>query len=244
MRPISRRASPRATPFDPYERAKTHLIGRLGSYCSYCERRVEPNLAVEHVQPKGLAIYAHLETAWTNFLLGCVNCNSTKGDKDVVFADILMPDRDNTFIAYEYSVDGKVAVKPGLPAPVAAKAQALLTLTGLDRRMYAVHDENGKQIVIDRASKRIEIFGYAQRAVARIAANPGNLQLVETVVELAVQMGGFSIWMDVFTHDAEMMRRLIDAFPGTRESGCFDPVTQAPVSPHPNSDLLDPGGHV
>jgi uncharacterized protein (TIGR02646 family) len=244
MRPVTRGLSPEADPFDPYERAKRYLIGRLGNYCSYCERRVEANLAVEHVQPKGLAAYSHLETNWTNFLLGCVNCNSTKKNKDVVFADMLMPDRDNTFLAYEYSADGKITVRAGLAPPVAARAQALLTLTGLDRRMYAVHDENGKQIVIDRASKRIETYGCAQRAASRIAADPGNIHLIETTVELAVQMGGFSIWMLAFAHDADMLRRLIDAFPGTRDSGCFDAVTQMPVSPHPDADPLAPGGHI
>jgi hypothetical protein len=57
--------------------------------------------------------------------------------------------------------------------------------------MYAVHDENGKQIVVDRVSKRIETLAYAQRVRVQITANPGNLALVETVVELAVQLGGF-----------------------------------------------------
>lgn len=244
MRPVSRGSSPVPGPYDPYEKAKSHLIGRLGSYCSYCERRVEANLAVEHVQPKNLPSYAHLENEWTNFLLGCVNCNSTKSKKDVVFADILMPDRDNTFNAYEYSVDGKVAVKAGLRSPNRDKAEALLALVGLDRTITTVFDENGKQIVIDRASKRMEIFATAKRAATRITANPGNNDLVDMAIDLAVESGGFSIWMQVFSHNVEMKRRLIDAFPGTRASGCFDPLTQAVISPHPNLDLLMPGGHI
>lgn len=62
MRPVRRGSSPIANDFNRYEDAKTDLISRiskghlkerhLGSYCSYCERRIETNLAVEHIEPK------------------------------------------------------------------------------------------------------------------------------------------------------------------------------------------------
>lgn len=39
-----------------------------------------------------------------------------------------------------------------------------------------------------------------------------------------------------------MRNRLIDAFAGTRESGCFDPITTEAISPAPNPDNLDCGG--
>jgi hypothetical protein len=50
--------------------------------------------------------------------------------------------------------------------------------------------------------------------------------------------------MAVFDGDLDMRNRLIDAFPGTRGSGCFDPVTTDPVRPGPNPDALQDGGKV
>ncbi len=80
--------------------------------------------------------------------------------------------------------------------------------------MYAVHDENGKKIVVYRVSKRIETFAYPHRARARITDNPCNLDPFETVVELAVQLGGFSIWMHVFAHiDAERLELVVSCRP-------------------------------
>lgn len=137
MRPVSRGTAPNGGTYSPYRTAFVPLITRIGDYCSYCERRVEVSLAVEHIQPKGLAAYEHLEAVWSNFLLGCTNCNSTKGDQDVVFADILMPDRDNTFMAYEYEADGSLTVAAGLAPPLDAQAKELLRLTGLDRTVAA-----------------------------------------------------------------------------------------------------------
>ena len=110
MRPILRGASPQAADYDNYRDAFPDLAGRIGMFCSYCEHRIATQLAVEHIQPKGLPAYEHLQGRWDNFLLGCVNCNSTKKDKDVVLADVLLPDRDNTSAAYEYTMDGKIII--------------------------------------------------------------------------------------------------------------------------------------
>src|SRR5271157_2553705 len=118
MRPVLRGNSPQAADYDNYRDAFGELTGRIGMFCSYCERRIPTQLAVEHIQPKGLPAYAHLQGRWENFLLGCVNCNSTKGDKDVVLADVLLPDRDNTAAAYEYTMDPK---KWSILVPLAAR---------------------------------------------------------------------------------------------------------------------------
>ncbi len=57
MRPIVKGANPTDENgveiiFTKYARARRYLIDRIGEYCSYCERKIEANLAVEHVQPK------------------------------------------------------------------------------------------------------------------------------------------------------------------------------------------------
>jgi len=69
MRPVRRGGSPQPDDFDPYTDAKPDLISRLGGYCSYCERRIAANLAVEHIQPKKLPAYQDLEGRWENFCL-------------------------------------------------------------------------------------------------------------------------------------------------------------------------------
>ncbi len=244
MRPVRRGTSPQVGPFDPYQNAKEPLLGRLGLYCSYCERRIQTNLAVEHIQPKGLPVTAHLDTEWTNFLLACVNCNSTKGHKPVVLDDVLLPDRDNTYLAYEYTIDGKIRVRDHLEGEIRDQAQSLLTLTGLDKNLYNVVDDNGRQIVVDRASKRIESMSMALEQVEEIRADPENDALRRSTARMAFADGLFSVWMTAFEGDADMQERLIEIFPGTRDSGCFGDIGSETVSPHPNPDALPCGGRI
>ncbi len=244
MRPVQRGGSTQATDFANYDDAKGHLVSRLGRYCSYCERRVATNLAVEHIQPKGLAAYVHLSGCWENFLLGCVNCNSTKKDKDVVLVDTLLPDRDNTFAAYEYSADGRVEPAGLLLPALRAHAARLLSVVGLDKPISEVLDENGKQVALDRVSQRMEVWGIAQEVKKDVDADPVNEAVRRGAVRTATAEGFFSIWMIVFANDVDMRNRLIDAFPGTRSSGCFDPVTTQSVRPAPNPDRLPGGGKI
>lgn len=52
MRPVERGDAPRI--YRRYGDAIGDLEERLGTYCSYCERRLPVSLAVEHVVPKSL----------------------------------------------------------------------------------------------------------------------------------------------------------------------------------------------
>ena len=244
MRPIRRGPSPRHGDFDDYRDAKAYLINRLGRYCSYCERRIATMLAVEHIQPKGLPAYGQLAGRWENFLLGCVNCNSTKKVKDVHLDAILLPDRDNTFAAFAYTADGKVAPAAGLKAGLRKMAQDTLGLTGLDKPISTVQDENGKQVAIDRVSQRMEAWAVAEEAKHDVLMNPDNVAVRQGAIRTAIFSGFFSIWLTVFSNDADMRNRLIDAFSGTRPSGCFDPVTSNSISPAPNPDGLPYGGKI
>ena len=65
-------------PNKKYQEAKDDLLARLGDYCSYCERKGD--LHVEHVIPRNH--WEDLAGEWTNFLLGCQNCNGTKKDRN------------------------------------------------------------------------------------------------------------------------------------------------------------------
>jgi uncharacterized protein (TIGR02646 family) len=242
MRPVQRGASPQATDFANYADAKPFLVSRLGCYCSYCERRVATNLAVEHIQPKGLPAYKMLTGRWSNFLLGCVNCNSTKNDKDVVLAALMLPDRDNSFAAFDYFADGRIEPSAALSAGSRSFVEMTLSLVGLDKAISVVLDENSKQVALDRVSQRMEVWGVASDAKADIDADPANAALRQATVRTARGYGFFSIWMTVFAGDANMRNRLIDGFEGTRGSGCFHPATTTPVSPAPNPDALADGG--
>lgn len=70
MRTIRRGNSPIQGNFAKYEDAKNDLVSRLGIYCSYCERKINTLLAVEHIEPKDGAFgKPQLQCVWTNFYL-------------------------------------------------------------------------------------------------------------------------------------------------------------------------------
>jgi uncharacterized protein (TIGR02646 family) len=123
MRPVERGMSPQA--FSNYRDAYPYLVERMGDYCSYCERQIETHLAVEHVQPKDPV--PALVNSWTNFLLGCVHCNSCKGATQVSVMDYLWPDTDNTLRAFEYGPGGSISSNPTLVPAIRAKADAMIT---------------------------------------------------------------------------------------------------------------------
>lgn len=235
VRPIERGPSPQPVDFDDYRDAFSHLQARLGPFCSYCERRIATMLAVEHIQPKGLPQYAQLIGRWDNFLLGGVNCNATKKDKDVRLAEVFLPDRDNTAAAFDYSPDGKVMPAAGLTDGQRQMAEDTLALTGLDKPLNAVLDENGQLVAIDRVAQRMEVWLVAQRSRGHLQRNPSEA-IREQILETARGYGFFSIWMTVFLDNPEMRRRFIASFPGTAVD-CFHATTTAAVSPRPPNGL-------
>lgn len=243
MRPVRKGISPTGNvDFDDYKKAFPHLVGRIGSYCSYCERRIATNLAVEHIQPKdGQHGHPGLVGTWSNFLLACVNCNSTKGAKEVILSNLLLPDRDNTFYAYAYSADGKVAPAAQLSPAQQAIAQETLSLTGLDKKVSQIIDENGRVVALDRESQRMQVWGQAQTALVDVTSTPNNERLKHWIIEAAKATGFFSIWITVFAGNNDMCLRFITAFEGTGESGCFD-AAGISVAPSLNPDGWQDGG--
>lgn len=242
MRPVRRGPSPLPHDFSDYADAKPELVSRLGPYCSYCERRIAANLAVEHIQPKALSQYQHLSGRWENFLLACVNCNSSKLNKDVQPGCHLLPDRDNTFAALTYRADGSIEPSPAaVAAGLTNMVNDTLRLVGLDKAAAETPDQNGRQVALDRVRQRMEAWLAAQAALSDIQQYDSPT-LRQYVIKLALQSGFFSVWMTVFAGDADMRNRLTSAFPGTLASGCFDQATGASISPAPNPDQLTAGG--
>ncbi|RXT62603.1 HNH endonuclease [Pseudomonas syringae] len=241
MRPIKRGLSPIAGDFKKYSDAANDLHTRIGAYCSYCERKIEFLLAVEHIQAKGIPKYAHLECRWNNFLFGCVNCNSTKKDKDVALADVLLPDRDNTFYAYVYHQDGTITVSTLISPAAQICAANTLALVGLDKSEKIQRDTNLTAVARGRVAQRKSAWDVAQESADDLRNTPSDT-LRSVIIKLALATGFFSVWMKVFEHDIDMRVRLIRAFNGSEESECFHAITTAPVFPAPNPDALPHGG--
>lgn len=214
MRPVDKGPSP-AT-YTRYQDAGSHLQERIGDFCSYCERQIETNLAIEHIQPKSQV--PALRNSWDNFLLGCVNCNSSKGNTLVNLDDYFWPDADNTLRAFEYVRGGLVQPNPSLSAPMQKKAQVTIMLTGLDK--YPGNAGREPTSSDRRWLRRKELWQLAEMDRQRLAAND-TLQMREVIVENALGRGMFSIWWTVFAGDVDMRRRLREAFIAT-DAGCFD----------------------
>jgi len=228
MRPIERGACPaddsgNAVVFNDYKDARDPLIDRLGDYCSYCEIPLPSGPDVEHVVPKSLN--PDKERDWENFLLGCRNCNSIKGDEDINLDDYFWPDRDNTFHAFRYLLDCAPEPADWLDENLKELAQNTICLTGLDRipghQRYSERDR--------RWLKRREAWGVADRALANLERNDTEA-MREQIVQTALARGFWSVWIAVFKDDQEMQKRLLNAFRGSCNA-CFDENCRAVQRP-------------
>lgn len=237
MRPVYRGSCPIVGDYNNYKQATDKLIERIGDYCSYCERPVKRgNIEVEHIQSKDH--YIHLIGRWDNYLFACKNCNSTKRTKDILLSNQYIPDRDNTFIAFKYTEDGRVKPADHLTAQQIQIAKETLALTGIDRDYNELYDDNDVLVVIDRQSSRTTTWGIAKLSSDRLSKRP-SIEMREQIAETARAQGHFSIWMKVFEDDIDMRKRFINIFKGTSQD-CFDDETK-PISPRASNGLLDAG---
>ena len=217
MRPIIKGEHPSESGqpklFKEYQEARGDLIDRLGQYCSYCEMKLDASLAVEHVQPKSL--YPALEREWNNFLLACTNCNSTKGTQDIILSDYYWPDEDNTFRAFTYLQGGLIRPNSRLNNKEKIKAEATLKLTGLDKPFI-----NDPKVSDRRQFNRRETWDLAIRSLNHLHKND-TPEMRKQITFTATGHGYCSVWMTVFKDDPDMLKRFIEAFPGTCQD-CFD----------------------
>ena len=218
MRPVKRidpllDANGRVKTFTSYQSARENLIVNLGGFCSYCEMRLDSSLHVEHVQPKSL--HGGLALSWENFLLGCANCNSIKGDDDPGVLACTWPDKDNTALAFTYSEGGIVEVNTGLSPAQVTIATETMKLVGLDRKVNTAKASDRRWL------SRKDAWGIATRSKERLSRSFNNIDMREQIVETCVAGGYWSVWMTVFEGDADMKLRFINAMPGTA-TDCFD----------------------
>lgn len=222
MRPVDKDAEPlksdgSVATFTEYTQARKYLIDTIGEYCSYCERCIPTSLAVEHKLPK--IHHETLELAWSNFLLACTNCNSTKGHQDINLSDFFWPDKDNTYEKFIYDMSGVVKVNSILSPEDIEKAQRLIKLTGLDRIQASSGTTKWEEASDRRYEQRLEAFKdanmYAKKY--RDANNDLKVILLPLLIDIA-KKGFWSIWMHAFEGFPEVQRKLIEEFKGTRQT--------------------------
>lgn len=250
MRPVSKGNPPIGVAFTNYRDSFDYLLDRIGigeyqnikiaQYCSYCERVISTNLAVEHIEPKkGPYAKPHLENSWENFLLSCVNCNSKKGSKRIQFNKLYFPDRDNTFHALEYRHNGEVHPSATLSHAQKIIAQETIDLVGLNEPINTDVDGVSK----DRRTQRLNAFALALDSLEDLKSSPQNQTVQNLIVKGMLASGYFSIWMKVFEGYPHIRNMFIDSIRGTRQSDCFDANGDV-QHPHSNPDNLQLGGKI
>lgn len=204
--------------YNRYQDAREDLIKRLDECCSYCGMHLDASLAVEHVKPK--KTNPGCATAWANFLLGCANCNSNKGARNINVAYYLWPDSDNTDFAYIYGPDALVSVNPAMTLRERRRARNTLALVKLDVEPAASPTVSDRRWV-----NRQESWRLAERKRAQLAL-PGrdNDEFRETIADLAYRSGYWSVWMTVFRADPDMRSRIAHCVRGTAIHGCLTPA--------------------
>ncbi|WP_175073858.1 retron system putative HNH endonuclease [Terribacillus sp. AE2B 122] len=222
MRPVDRGDVPKNyddNVFKPktYQEFREFLIKRLGSYCSYCERPISHNVAVEHIKPKDSN--KSLEKEWSNLLLACTNCNSTKGKTKVILAAYIWPDLDNSALAFNYSSSGRVNINPSISQVNRYRALKTIKLLGLDKEPSYDPVMSG-DTKDQRWRERRTVWEVAIRALERLRRNDTN-DFREQIVDTALGRGYFSIWMSVFVNDNDMLNKFVKAFVGTAND-CYD----------------------
>ena len=231
MRPIDRGSCPVDSTgtrivFRDYAHARPGLIENLGDFCSYCGMQLGASLATEHIRHKDKN--PALECEWSNFLLACTNCNSTKGTKIDTQADVderLWPHLHRTFDAFDYERGGvvRVAKNPTL----ATRARATEAMVGLSKRpSFGLTQEQLLRGSDRRWKKRSEAWDIATecRQDLRQSGSPEVRKLVlKSVLKLARTNGFWSVWMTVFADDQEVCRQLCapEVFPGTAQKRVF-----------------------
>lgn len=208
MRPITKsRFKPSSYIYKPYNNAKDELIEAIGGYCSYCERPgYSAALDVEHIRDKDT--HPNRKYLWRNFLIGCKNCNPVKGTKSIL--NMYFPSVHNTYEIFNYDHLGQVTVNTQFLTTQSERdrAQRLIDLVGLDRRPG--HPKFSKKD--KRWSDRQDAYLIAERCLPKYKS--GDVD-IDTLIELAIAKGFWSVWMTVFSAEPDVITRLVKDFPGT-----------------------------
>ncbi len=222
MRPVNRGQCPQVATaggaladkvFTDYKNARPDLKSRIGAYCSFCGVALNTSAELEHILGKDANPL--LRCTWSNFLLACKSCNTTKSTKVTTTTHVeanLWPHLDHTFVAFIYRSAGRVEIAD---TPFAAKAQSTADMVGLTKRPK--HGLAAAQ-VNSGSDTRYLLRGLAweEAVLARDdLADEDTPKIRRYIVKLAQQHGFWSVWMTIFAKDKTMCAALCQAFPNT-----------------------------
>lgn len=231
MRPVNKGSVPTDANNTPiivkkHTEWRGYLVDRLGSYCSYCERRLNDLPQVEHVVAQKIDPSKELD--WDNLLLSCGPCNQTKWNKPCSSITHYLPHFHNTYLPFTFvgrQNDNNPAVfvecNTYLLLPALTKAQATIDLCGLNRdtrdadNLTKISDlrwHHRHEAFIAALLWREEWKNFGHQTPSRF------LRLFETAVK---PYGFFSVWFFVFNEEPIVKAALIAMFLGTAPN-CFD----------------------
>jgi hypothetical protein len=145
---------------------------------------------------------------------------------------ILIPDRDNTFVAFIYDEFGQVDVAPGMTPALTKAAKDTIDMVALNRDSLDDWDEAQLYSALERVGQRIQALTQCWETLADYEAGDTTPR---AVAREAAGCGFFSLWMRAFEKHPKVRKELIKAFTGTA-GDCFDAATK-PVSPRPVNGL-------
>lgn len=222
MRPVDKGSAP-YDKISKYQEAEPYLEKRIGSYCSFCEMRVNNALAVEHKESKnsggGL-------TDWGNLLLSCVYCNSRKSEKirKDGLGNWLWPDQHNTFLAFTYS-DALPKVNESylrsVSEDVLTRAKTTMKDLALDYKPESADKKKYKDKRWQHRFRALTIAEDYRNSWSKNRESQYEEEQLRNIRCTAEQSGFFSVWMMVFKDEPKVKKVLIDTFAGTSKE-CFD----------------------
>lgn len=197
MRPINKGLWPtksnstKPKVFNDWTRAIPILKKRTGAYCHLCEMKITSGLAIEHIKPK--EHFPHLKSHWSNFLLICNYCNSHKLatiPKNYIEM-YFWPHLNNTLLVFDYE-RSLPHIKPfdTLSQDKKRRANNLIELYGLRKEITSDGSPDTRWIE--------KLKAYKMAIDRRIEYQKGINKSIDSIVDLAVQSGFFSIWLKVF----------------------------------------------
>lgn len=208
-----------------YKQAGQYLKERLGLYCSYCERKVNSSLHVEHKLPKRADAYPELRGDWDNFLLACSECDSRKKasmeqswqfkpgkqppSAQTVRDYYCWPDQENTFCLFCFE-EKSITVQTTLDIAVCERAKCTLDLIALS----SLPDTDSRSAQIRQVWKKAREM---RQSLENFKDQPVYRDLLKSILHCAEDAGCWSIWMTVFQDYADVRAELIKLFPGTRQ---------------------------
>lgn len=213
MRPVKK-----GRPFKVYKKygdAKPDLYKRLGLQCCYCEQHTKmENIAVEHIFPKDE--HTECRLLWSNFLLSCTLCNSTKGVIDIFYnnvSDYIFPDRDDTYRGIIYPKEIGYQPAANLQHIDYQRAQNTINLYG---RTNPHPTPKHVLMVIERAS-RWKKEGDAAEEQRNFYLSLNDEMRIKYLRQIKKNASDncWSIWMNAFEDISAVKETILYALPNT-----------------------------